>query len=118
MGTQGVGQRHHPSIEGAARCAQSLARFKDDRELDKIKPSHIDQRTCPLSSAISIAWAKASRLSRSLTRLNGGGRSMGSDMKARVRMVGVSGLPFLSCKHNYTRRTVSARVRSLLFRAS
>lgn len=46
---------------------------------------------------------------------------MGSDMKARVRMVGDSGRSgflFLSSKHNYTRRTVSARVRSLLFRAS
>src|SRR5258708_28900865 len=57
------------------------------------------------------AWVKASRLSRSLTSVNGGGKSMGSDANACVRGVGDScrsSFLFRSNKHNYTRRTADA----------
>src|SRR5258708_22317963 len=57
------------------------------------------------------AWVKASRLSRSLTSVNGGGKSMGFDANACVRGVGDScrsSFLFRSNEHNYTRRTADA----------
>src|SRR5262245_45291582 len=72
----------------------------------------------PLAPAMSMAWAKASRLSRSLTSVNGGGRSIRSETTKRLGAVGVSvtsSFLFFSCENNLIEqnaRRESARPRS------
>ncbi len=46
IGAQGVGQRHHPGIEGAARGVQWLVGFEHHRKFREIEPPDIDQGTC------------------------------------------------------------------------
>src|SRR5215831_3563635 len=69
-----------------------------------------------------MAWAKASRLSRSLTSVNGGGSSIGSEPDERLCAVGVSrtsSFLFSSCKNNLSepagrRESASGRIRGLI----